>query len=260
MTQDHTTVDVRLPTAIPLDVDDPSRFVRVDAGELPERYAEPWFGLLVERVRSTLESEDITILDVGAGRQPTIPIDWRRPGTHYVGLDVDHHEITAAAPGSYDETRVGDVGGRVGDLDTRFDLVFSWFVLEHVADVPAAIENMRRYLKPGGQMVSMLSGTYGLFSLLARVMPHSTRVWVMQRYLGVNPEERFRTHHDHCTSRDLEAVLGRWTFHEVIPLYRAAGYVSRWRSAERTYLAYENWLARRQYANLAPYYLIHGVR
>jgi SAM-dependent methyltransferase len=260
MTQQHATFDNRVNTAIPDDVDDPSRSVRVDAGELPQRYAEPWTGLLVERVRPALESHDITILDVGAGRKPTIPIAWRPPGTQYVGLDIAGSEIAAAAPGSYDESRVGDIGTRVSDLEDRFDLIFSWFVLEHVENVPAAIENMRCYLKPGGQMVSMLSGTYGLFALLARVMPHSLRVTLLARYQGVPPEERFATRHDHCTYRSFQHMLRDWSSHEIIPLYRAAGYVSRWRSVERAYLAYENFLVRRQYLNLAPYYFIHAIR
>jgi SAM-dependent methyltransferase len=260
VTPEQTTFDSPPHTAIPLDVDDPSRFVRVHVGELPWRYAEPWTGLLVDRVRSGLESQDMTILDVGAGRKPTIPTAWRPPGTQYVGLDIDGGEIAAAAPGSYDEAQVGDIGTRIPDLEDRFDLVFSWFVLEHVANVPAAIENMRSYLKPGGQMVSMLSGTYGLFALLARVIPHSVRVRLLTRYQGVKPEERFATHHHHCTYGGLEDVLRVWSSHEIIPLYRAAGYVSRWRSVERAYLAYEDWLVRRQYVNLAPYYFIHAVR
>ena len=47
--------------------------------------------------------------------------------------------------------------------DASFDLIYSWGVLHHTPDTPAAVAEVRRLLKPGGE---------------ARVMLYSRRSWV----------------------------------------------------------------------------------
>jgi SAM-dependent methyltransferase len=233
---------------------------RARAGELPSRYADPWLGPFVDRLRPALTSANTTILDVGSGRRPTIPRAWRASHTHYVGLDLAREELDAAETGSYDEILVSDIGSHASELEGQFDLIVSWQVLEHVEDLGASLRNMHSYLRQGGRMVALLSGSYAIFALMSRVIPHRVNVSLMTRFLGAQPEDKFKTHYDKCSFRALDAALSEWRDHEVVPLYRGATYFSPWRPLERAYVAYEDWLVRTQRANLATHYLIVGDR
>src|SRR5437762_520368 len=68
---------------------------------LPERYAR-WREAFDVAARSSLRP-DMAILDVGAGRHPTIPIAARPARCAYVGLDLSAAELADAPRGSYDE-------------------------------------------------------------------------------------------------------------------------------------------------------------
>ncbi len=134
-------------------------------GDLPLRYKRKLqfeFDRLVDRALlptgSAGPERGMTILDVGSGRRPCVPIDRRPPGCTYVGLDISADELQTAPPGSYDRFVVGDVSSRAVDLGTQFDLVVSFQVLEHVRPLDAAFENLRHYLRPGGRMIAQFSG------------------------------------------------------------------------------------------------------
>jgi 2-polyprenyl-6-hydroxyphenyl methylase/3-demethylubiquinone-9 3-methyltransferase len=230
---------------------------RVRLGELPARYAEPWRGQFLDRARPALRP-GMTILDVGSGRRPALPPEWRPPGTSYVGLDISGEELAAAQAGDYDEAIVGDIGVRIPRLVGTADLILSWQVLEHVADLGASLENMKRYLRPGGRMVAMLSGAYSAFALIARVMPYPIRVLAMERLLHMDPDAKFRTRYDRCTSRALNQLLDGWASHDVLALYRGAVYFTFSRILEGVYLRYEDALVRQDRATLATHYLVVG--
>ena len=51
----------------------------------------------------------ISVLDVGSGRKPTVPLDQRPAECHYVGLDISAEELQAAPPVDYSETWVSDI-------------------------------------------------------------------------------------------------------------------------------------------------------
>jgi SAM-dependent methyltransferase len=240
---------------IPPGADD--RPLDADAARLPPRYSDPWRGPFFDRVRPTLRP-GMSILDVGSGRRPTIPAAWRPARTTYVGLDISGSELAAAAPGAYAETWVGDVGARLPSLVGQFDLIVSWQVLEHVENLAQSLANMHSYLRAGGRMVAMLSGSYALFAVMARVMPHPLRVAAMARALDSDPVTKFKTHYDRCNFSAMDAILAGWARHEILPLYRGASYFGFWRPLERGYLAYEDWLVNTGRKNLATHYLIVG--
>jgi SAM-dependent methyltransferase len=253
-------VNETLWATIPVDVDLPSPNARrVEAGLLPRRYAESWVGPFFDLARPALRP-GMSILDIGSGRRPTMPLAWRPSRSCYAGLDVSQEEIEAAGPGSYDETVVGDICSAIPELVNRFDLILSWQVLEHVRDMEAALRNIRSYLVPGGRLVALLSGSYAAFALLARVTPYSVRVRAMTRLLGLDPDTKFPTRYDRCTYRALSGLLSSWGTYEILPRYRAAGYFRFWPFLERRYLAYENWLCATERSRLATHYLISAVR
>lgn len=230
----------------------------VDAGVLPDRYARQMQDELFERARPLLVP-DVAILDVGAGRYPTIAPSDRPEGCRYVGLDIEPDELDAAGPGAYDESIVGDITASLG-RDEEFDLILSWQVLEHVSPLDDAFENLRRSLRPGGTMLAQLTGSNAAFAVFGRLLPHRLKLWVATRLLGHREEEKFPTRYDRSSERALERLLAGWSEVEIVPFYRGATYFKFSRPLMRAYLAYESAIERRQASNLATHYLIIARR
>ena len=202
---------------------------------------------------------DMSILDVGSGRSPSVAAEDRPPGCRYVGLDISEHELRSAAPGAYDRTVTHDIT-RPLPTKEQYDLVLSWQVLEHVKPLDQAFESLRAVLRPGGTLLAQLSATFSAFALIARVVPHRARVWAMARYLGAAEEEKFPTHYDHCWASAIERMCAPWASVTLLPFYRGAGYFGMFEPMQRAYLGYESAVARREVRNLATHYLVIAKR
>lgn len=226
---------------------------------LPPRYEEGWTPPFDDRVRRVLRP-DIAILDVGAGRQPTIPPDGRPPGCHYVGLDISDAELAAAPLGSYDETWVADATKHLPELDGRFDLIISWQVLEHVRPIEDAFDNFRTYLRPGGRVIGQLSGTFSYFGLANRILPHRLTVVLLRRLVQRDPATVFPAHYDRCWDGALQQVLASWNQVEIVPRYIGAQYLRALPPIQWLYLLYEEWALRTRRRNLATHYIIDAGR
>ncbi len=236
----------------------PLRTIR-DAGRrtLPPRYGtDLWDQRFRERLGALL-APGIAILDVGAGRRPTLAPPERPDGSSYVGLDLDAEELAEAEPGSYDETVTAPAEERVESLEGRFDLVLSFFAFEHVTSTAAVLENIRSYLKPGGSVLAQLAGANSPFSLANRMLPGRLSKTVLSRTQSREPDSVFPALYDRCSHTELNALLdGDWSEAEVVPLYTGAGYVLFSRLLTAGYVAYEEWTYRRDRRDLAPYYLL----
>jgi len=217
------------------------------------RYVEPWMKPWEDRVAREMRP-GMTILDVGSGRRPTIPPGERPPSCTYVGLDLSMDELQAAPEGSYDESICGDVAGFLPALEASFDVVLAWQVLEHVRPLEAAVDNIHRYLVPGGTFLGHLSGRFSLFALLNSILPHRLGVWGMEHLLGRDHATIFPAQYDQCWHGALERILSDWDQAEVVSRYRGSGYFRFFGPLERAYLVYEDWTVR--HPNLATHYLI----
>jgi SAM-dependent methyltransferase len=243
----------------PTILDEPAQeLAAVQAGLLPPRYGFAMQDVFLEHLRSLLKP-DVAILDVGAGRSPTIAPEHRPAGCRYVGLDISEHELRSAASGAYDHAIAHDIT-RPLSTGESFDLVLSWQVLEHVKPLDRALDNLREVLRPGGIMLTQLSGSFSGFALLARVVPHRLRVWAMARYLSHPEEEKFPTYYDRCYAGALERMLASWSSVTLHPFYRGAVYFGTWRPLQRTYLGYESLIARLDVRNLATHYFVIASR
>lgn len=227
---------------------------------LPARYLSDWEAPFRERVMARLQP-GCSVLDVGAGRNPTIAGEARPDGCTYVGLDVSSAELAAAGPGAYDETVAADATLLQDSLADRFDLLISWQVLEHLRDLGAAMVCARSYLRPGGQMVAMFSASNSLFALINRLIPHRVGESIVTKVMSRDERNPvFRAYYDRCTPAEIRVILRDWSSVRVDPLYRGAGYVGFSRVATRAYLAYENAVARREIEGLATHLLLVAER
>lgn len=230
------------------------------AGQLPSRYSQPYGATFDARVRQAL-APGLRILDVGAGRHPTVPLEDRPEGCRYVGLDVSPRELDKAGPRAYDEAIVADVSEWVQGLAGRFDLVLSWQVMEHVKPLDVAFENLRSYLRPGGRLIAQMSGTFSVFGLANQLLPHRVGMWVLTRLVGKDPEEVFPAHYHRCWASALQRILAGWGKGEVIPLYVGAMPYFRFSNLLRAlYIGYEEWTFLGDRANVASYYVVDAMR
>jgi ubiquinone/menaquinone biosynthesis C-methylase UbiE len=96
-----------------------------------------------------------TILDLGCGLgETTEMLSKRFPGTHLTGLDQNETLIQAARetkikPGSYMQFIEGNAL-HLPFEDNSFDFVFTRYLLHHIPDAMAVLEEMKRVCKTGG--------------------------------------------------------------------------------------------------------------
>lgn len=222
---------------------------------LPARYQEEWGKDFWDRINAALHP-GTAVLDVGAGRRPTISIEERPSDIEYVGLDVSLPELEAAPPGSYDEIVAIDVHELAPALVGRFELIVMWQVLEHFRDLRLAASIIRQYAKPGGLLVAHLSGRNAVYSIANRILPdrvaNRTASLLMRRPL----ETVFPAHYDHCDAKGLAEVFAQWRSVEVIPFWRGADYFQRLGPLRGLYVRYEDWTVARAMDNLATHYTL----
>lgn len=230
-------------------------------GRFPPRYrTDAWRRPFDARLAAALP-EARAILDVGAGALPTVPPDRRPTGCTYVGLDVDHAELDAAPAGSYDEAIVADVTAPVPALEGRFDLVLSWFVLEHVRSLRAALSTIHSFLAPGGRLLAQFSGRRAFFALLNRLLPGRTAAALAARATRRGRERVFPAPYDDCRyARIVDLLAEGWDHARVMPIFVAGVYFRPWPALLGPYLAYEEVAYRRDWRELAPYYLVDARR
>lgn len=224
-----------------------------------ERYSQKKRETFIELYKPFLR-ESITVLDVGSGRAPAIPVGQRPENCRYLGLDISESELALAPEGSYDERFVQDLRDHDPRLDDQVDLALSWQVLEHIDPLAAAIENVRAYLKPGGHFVALLSGRNAYFAVINRFIPESVGVLAMKHLLGRPPDTVFRAHYDSCTHTELSTLLQAWSHVEIVPQYRGAVYLNFSRSLSKFYFLYEDWAAQSHKKDLATHYIVVATK
>jgi SAM-dependent methyltransferase len=95
------------------------------------------------------DSRSVRIAEVGAGANPTLPLDYvREQGLDYTLIDISEAEL-AKAPAGYHKI-VADAGSPGLMLQDQFDFIFSNNLAEHVADAEQFHRNVFNLLRPGG--------------------------------------------------------------------------------------------------------------
>lgn len=228
-------------------------------GSLPGRYLSWWHADYHARLEPSLRP-GVTILDVGAGRNPSIPPDMRPPNSRYIGLDLSRSELDLAPTGWYDDSVAADVTEHVPALENSCDLAVSYFVLEHVADLSRTFDNIHSYLVPGGRLVTIFSGAFSFFGLANRILPQGVSSLALRKLLKRPTESVFPAHYNRCWASAIERSLEGWSAVEVYPLWYGATYLTFSRALQSIYVGYEEWARLAGHRNLAPYYLVSAAR
>jgi SAM-dependent methyltransferase len=165
-----------------------------------------------------------------------------------------------AGAAAYDEIVVADVCDYQAALEGSFDLVVSWQVLEHVSDLGLAIENARRYLRPGGVLIAQFSGRYSLFGFANRLLPHRLARLALKILLARDPDTVFPAIYESCY---YDAILGKtraWSRVRVISRFRGGEYLAFMPPVMGLYLNFESSMVRGRHRNLASHYLLVSSR
>jgi SAM-dependent methyltransferase len=219
------------------------------------RYQDDWLDSFHQAIRENA-GDGTVILDIGSGRHPSVPPAMRGASNVYIGLDLSEAELRLAGESAYDRLVVADLTERVPELVRTIDLAVSWQVLEHVAPMSIALDNIYEYLRPGGVLVAGFSGAWSAFAVANRLIPQRVARFALQRLLARNPETVFPAPYDSCTFSAMERALVRWSSAEIVPRYRGASYFGFFPPLQRLYVGFEDLLERGHHVDLATHYLV----
>jgi SAM-dependent methyltransferase len=202
------------------------------------------------------------VADVGGGRECSFAD--RVPGDHQlqiIAVDVSPDELAINTTAT--ETRAGDVSRHIPFADCEVDLLVSRTLLEHVADVRGAANEMKRVLKFGAETVHLLPCRYALFAVIARVVPFD----LAKRALHIMiPESRgvveFEVYYDCGHPAALERVFKDAGFSEVQIecTWDQAGYFHAFFPAFLLVLLYQRVAEACRIRLLASYAIVRAVR
>jgi ubiquinone/menaquinone biosynthesis C-methylase UbiE len=145
-----------------------------------------------------------TVLDLGGGRRCVYADSVQPHGrVKLIAVDISAEEL--ALNNDVSEKRVADVAVSLPMSDASVDVVLSRALLEHVTDVPAAIQHMARVLKPGGVALHLVPCRFSLFGMAARLLPFEPMVKLVHYVMPwTRGQIEFSVHYDHCYPQALE--------------------------------------------------------
>ena len=109
-----------------------------------------WSDAAVSRIAAT--SKGLKVLEIGSGRQ-----DLGENAYSLARLFTEADFVQSDVNPAFGH-RVVDVTDM--SIEEEFDVILCMYVLEHVFDVPTAVESMRRALRPGGRLVIAVPHIY----------------------------------------------------------------------------------------------------
>ncbi len=169
-----------------------------------------------QRLRQVLgPGKRILNLGAGSGDEPGSEVfsvrDLRGGGWIVCGCDPDPAVLGNR---QLDEAKLMAPGGAIPYEDASFDLVFSDYVLEHVADPETFVAEVHRVLKPGGTFQFRTPNLYHYVSLAARLLPNRMHALTTNRArnLTQGAREPYPTFHRMNTRRALRRLSARAGF------------------------------------------------
>ena len=142
---------------------------------------------------------DADILELGGGRRPSFAIsDLPVNLNSYTVNDIDANELALAAP-DY-EKACFDVSGEVENFSNRYDVVFSRFLAEHVANGEAMHRNVLKVLKPGGVAFHLIPTLYASPFLFNLAFPEQISHKLLVKFFPFRKTGalKFPAHYSYC--------------------------------------------------------------
>jgi SAM-dependent methyltransferase len=170
------------------------------------------------------------VLELGCGASAWLPYLALRKGCRVTGLDYEPSAVDLTVANMRGAGAPGKILCRDAfathdnlDLGGRFDLLYSYGLFEHFADVVARLRAVRPYLRPGGVILTMVPNLQGLN-------------WALQRFGDVRVLETHVIYDVHLLRRRHEEAgyvslaAGYLGFYDGFVSAIAPG-IPRWRAA-----------------------------
>lgn len=138
------------------------------------------------------------ILELGAGRRPSFTLE-EMPSTvrSYTVNDISAEEL-ALLPDGYDMACF-DVSGDASNFSDHYDIVFSRFLAEHVADGEAMHRNVHQVLRDGGVAFHLIPTLYAVPFVINKFFPERMTSLILKVFSprrAINP--KFPAHYSMC--------------------------------------------------------------
>lgn len=128
--------------------------------------------LIEDQIRRELgHAGPIRILEAGCGRK--WPLDLKGIEHNLTGLDIDKAalDIRKNVTRDLDDTIHGDL--RYADLGAeKFDVIYSAYVLEHIKEAEAVLQNFSKWLRKGGLLILLIPDADSVRGFITRITPH----------------------------------------------------------------------------------------
>lgn len=150
----------------------------------------------------------IRTLEIGAGLGEHLDFE-DATGQDYVALEL-RDEMAAVIAAKHPEvsTHVGDVEAGLDVPDASFDRVIAIHVLEHLRNLPPALDEVRRVLKPGGVFEVVIPCEGGLGYALGRRV---TSQRVFEKRYGTSYDWYIKTEHFNVPGEIVPELDARFT-------------------------------------------------
>lgn len=143
--------------------------------------------LLAARIEPRLTPSAV-VLDAGCGSGAMFRHSWKQSTKFFVGCDIGDGITTNASLDAGVQATLGDLPF----ADESFDIIFSRYVLEHVADPERVFREFARVLRPGGRLLILTPNRNHYVTLVSRLTPH----WFHEaigRVRGIGGDDVFPT-------------------------------------------------------------------
>ncbi len=182
----------------------------------------PWF----ETALSYQTVRGLDVLDVGCGQGIDV-VEYVRAGANVTGVDITSRHLELArshvdAVGLTATIVRGDAE-QLPFADTSFDRVASNGVLHHTPNMPAALREIRRVLRPGGETRILVYNRHSLHYWLSQVLLEGI---LRRRLLAERSMEGVLAANVERTSIGARPLVRVYSPAEVRSLLQAAGFVS----------------------------------
>ncbi len=120
--------------------------------------------------QATRTTSPLRVLEVGCGRRWSVDVDGI--DVRITGIDLDESALTHRRDvvGDLDEAIHGDVR-TVPLIKGAYDVAYSSFVLEHVADAESVLDGMVGALRENGLLILRIPDKHTVFGFLSRMLP-----------------------------------------------------------------------------------------
>lgn len=151
------------------------------------------------------------VLEIGPGMLPHTRF-WLGKPAHYTVADIKDEFLQGAlkelAGNQVPATAIRSLADRIARPDASFDMVISFYSLEHIVRLEAFVEDIHRVLKPGGMLVGGIPCEGGLAWGLGRYL---TSRHYIRRHFTFDPDKIICWEHPNFANRVLVQLDRRFS-------------------------------------------------